>query len=73
MKEEGTWVELHAEVDKRADAAGKIDWVVWIDSTIARVHQHGATLKRGHRGLYRITRILALSRLTTRSDAPGAA
>jgi hypothetical protein len=23
-----------------------IDWVVSIDSTIARVHQHGATLKR---------------------------
>ena len=28
------------------DAAGKIDWVVSIDSTIARVHQHGATLPR---------------------------
>lgn len=44
--EGGTWETLLAEVQKRADAAGEIDWVVSIDSTIARVHQHGATLAR---------------------------
>ena len=44
--EDGTWEKLLAEVQKQADAAGKIDWVVSIDSTISRVHQHGATLKR---------------------------
>ncbi len=44
--EDGTWEKLLAEVQKQADAAGKIDWVVSIDSTIARVHQHGATLPR---------------------------
>ncbi|MFT4234210.1 MAG: IS5 family transposase, partial [Microbacterium sp.] len=44
--EDGTWEQLLAEVQKHADAAGKIDWVVSIDSTIARVHQHGATLAR---------------------------
>ncbi|MFS0792860.1 IS5 family transposase [Microbacterium sp. 1P10AE] len=44
--EDGTWERLLAEVQKQADAAGKIDWVVSIDSTIARVHQHGATLAR---------------------------
>ena len=43
---DGTWEKLLAEVQKQADAVGKIDWVVSIDSTIARVHQHGATLKR---------------------------
>ena len=43
---DGTWEKLLAEVQKQADAAGKIDWVVSIDSTIARVHQHGATLAR---------------------------
>ena len=43
---DGTWEKLLAEVQKRADAAGRIDWVVSIDSTIARVHQHGATLPR---------------------------
>ncbi len=44
--EDGTWENVLAEVQKQADAAGKIDWVVSIDSTIARVHQHGATLSR---------------------------
>ncbi|WP_460802838.1 IS5 family transposase [Microbacterium sp. GXF6406] len=44
--EDGTWERLLAEVQKQADAAGKIEWVVSIDSTIARVHQHGATLPR---------------------------
>lgn len=48
--EDGTWEQLLAEVQKQADAAGKIDWVVSIDSTIARVHQHGATLARNTGG-----------------------
>ena len=29
-----------------ADAKGEIDWNVSVDSTIARVHQHGATAAR---------------------------
>ena len=40
--ENGTWEKLLAEVQTQADAAGKIDWVVSIDSRIARVHQHGS-------------------------------
>src|SRR4051812_32804615 len=44
--ENGTWEKLLAEVQTQADAAGKIDCVVSIDSTTARVHQHGATLSR---------------------------
>lgn len=44
--ENGTWEKLLAEVQPQADSAEKIDWVVSIDSTIARVHQHGATLSR---------------------------
>ncbi|RKW99598.1 transposase, partial [Corynebacterium diphtheriae] len=36
---DGTWQKLLTEVQKQADAAGEIDWVVSIDSTIARVHQ----------------------------------
>src|SRR3954451_13026912 len=35
--ENDTWEKLLAEVQTQADAAGKIDWVVSIDSTIARV------------------------------------
>ena len=44
--EDGTWEKLLAAVQRQSDAAGKLDWVVSIDSTIARVHQHGATLAR---------------------------
>jgi transposase len=44
--QDGTWVRLVAEVQRRSDAAGRLDWVVSIDSTITRVHQHGATLAR---------------------------
>ena len=29
-----------------ADAAGEIDWNVSVDSTVSRVHQHGATAAR---------------------------
>ena len=29
-----------------ADAAGELDWLVAVDSTIVRVHQHGATAGR---------------------------
>ena len=48
--EDGTWEKLLAEVQKQSDAAGKLDWAVSIDSTIARVHQHGATLARDTEG-----------------------
>ncbi len=67
---DGTWEKLLAEVQKQADAVGKIDWVVSIDSTIARVHQHGATLPRDTGGQRRITRIRGRSRLIMRSGAP---
>lgn len=43
---DGTWAALLSEVQKWSDAAGTLDWVVSIDSTITRVHQHGATLAR---------------------------
>lgn len=43
---DGTWEKLLAEVQRQSDAAGRLDWVVSIDSTITRVHQHGATLAR---------------------------
>src|SRR3954464_2177121 len=44
--ESGTWEKLLAGVQTQPDAAGKLDRVVSIDSTIARVHQHGASLSR---------------------------
>lgn len=43
---DGTWDRVLAELQADADAAGLIDWRVSVDSTTARVHQHGATAAR---------------------------
>lgn len=43
---DGVWARVLERVQSLADADGELDWVVSIDSTIARVHQHGATLAR---------------------------
>ena len=43
---DGTWDRLLAAVQSRSEAAGQLDWVTAIDSTITRVHQHGASLPR---------------------------
>ncbi|WP_028984440.1 IS5 family transposase [Sporichthya polymorpha] len=48
---DGTWERLLAAVQARSDALGRLDWVTAIDSTITRVHQHGATLPRGTGGV----------------------
>lgn len=47
---DGTWDWLLMQVQAQSDAAGQLNWVVAVDSTIARVHQHGATLSRGPGG-----------------------
>lgn len=43
---DGTWDKVLTTLQAEADAAGQIDWRVSVDSTIARVHQHGATAAR---------------------------
>jgi len=43
---DGTWDRILAQLLVEADAAGVIDWSVSVDSTISRVHQHGANLPR---------------------------
>ncbi len=43
---DGTWDRLLEALLVEADAAGGIDWSVSVDSTISRVHQHGANLPR---------------------------
>ena len=47
---DGTWQRILTAVQARSDQLGKLDWVVSIDSTIARVHQHDATLTRATGG-----------------------
>ena len=43
---DGTWDRIHAQLLAVADAEGEIGWQLSIDSTVSRVHQHGATLSR---------------------------
>ncbi len=43
---DGTWDRILAQLQAEADAVGDIDWTVSVDSTIVRVHQHGATARR---------------------------
>jgi transposase len=47
---DGTWDRVLAALQADADAAGGIDWRVSVDSTIVRVHQHGATAARSVSG-----------------------
>ena len=44
MGEEGVWARLLEKVQSLTQQRGELDWVASIDSTIVRVHQHGATL-----------------------------
>ena len=43
---DGTWDKVLLALQVEADARGEIDWNVSVDSTIARVHQHGASAAR---------------------------
>lgn len=43
---DGTWDRLLTQVQAEADAQARLDWRVSVDSTVVRVHQHGANAKR---------------------------
>ena len=43
---DGTWDKVLGVLVAEADAAGKVDWTVAVDSTITRAHQHATTLAR---------------------------
>jgi transposase len=47
---DGTWDMLLRVIQSEADAAGRVDWSVSVDSSIGRAHQHSATAKRVVRG-----------------------
>jgi len=44
---DGTFTQMLAALQSRADARGDVDWLVSIDSTITRAHQHAAGAKGG--------------------------
>jgi len=46
----GVWARVLEQVQAMAQQGGDIDWIASIDSTIVRVHQHGATLPRNTGG-----------------------
>lgn len=46
----GVWARVLERVQSLAHASGELGWVASIDSTIVRVHQHGATLPRLKKG-----------------------
>lgn len=48
--EDGTYVRLHQELMAAADASGDLNWLVSIDSTIVRAHQHAAGARREDQG-----------------------
>ncbi len=58
---DGIFTRALQQMQDRADAAGDIDWLVQIDSTIVRAHQHAAATgrKRGPSG--RTSRMLTPS------------
>jgi transposase len=47
---DGTWDQVLKALQVQADARGEIDWRLSVDSTSARVHQHGATAPRSVSG-----------------------
>lgn len=43
---DGTWERVFAALLAEADAEGDLDWVVTVDSTIVRAHQHAAGVRK---------------------------
>lgn len=47
---DGTWQRVFAALLAQADTAEDLDWVVAVDSTIVRAHQHAVGARqKGHR------------------------
>jgi transposase len=45
-RRDDTWDRLLADAQTKSDAAGEVEWLVSVDSTIARAHQHAAGARR---------------------------
>ncbi|MFJ9026460.1 IS5 family transposase [Streptomyces sp. NPDC102259] len=46
---DGTFERMLQAAQARADAAGEVDWLVSVDSTVVRAHQHAAGARKGGR------------------------
>jgi len=47
---DGTWDRVLTAVQADADAAGELDWVASVDSSVMRAHQHAAGARRPRAG-----------------------
>jgi transposase len=45
-RRDGTWDRLLADAQTKSDAVGEVEWLLSLDSTIARAHQHGGGARR---------------------------
>ena len=45
-RRDGTWERLLADAQTKTDAVGEIEWLVSVDSTVTRAHQHAAGARR---------------------------
>lgn len=43
---DGTWKRVFTNLLAQADAEGDLDWVVAVDSTVVRAHQHAAGARK---------------------------
>ena len=41
-RRDGTWERLLSDVQTKSDAVGKLEWLVSVDSTVVRAHQHAS-------------------------------
>jgi transposase len=41
-RRDGTWDRLLAHAQTKSDAVGELEWIVSVDSTSVRAHQHAA-------------------------------
>jgi transposase len=45
-RRDGTWERLLADAQTRGDAVGESEWIVSVDATVNRAHQHAAGARR---------------------------
>lgn len=45
-RRDGTWERLLSEVQTKSDAVGEVEWLVSVDSTVLRAHQHASGARR---------------------------
>ncbi|MFF6983836.1 hypothetical protein ACFZAV_40670 [Streptomyces sp. NPDC008343] len=69
---DGTWEKVFTALLTQADTEGDLDWVVAVDSTIVRAHQHAAgTRQKGPRPASRTTMPSDTHAATDHQDPPG--